>query len=653
MRNIDYRKDIDVLRAVAVLLVVIFHAFPSFLPGGYVGVDVFFVISGYLITSIMLTSIREGEFSLLAFYKKRIRRLFPALIFVLVVSVCFGWIVLFPDELKMFGKHLYKSVMFILNYEFIDELGYFDVESHYKPLLHLWSLSVEEQYYLFWPLLLLGAIYTGKPVFFLVGVIILSFTLNVYYVEDYRDEVFFNTFMRIWQLGIGSLLAIVLSDKILASRNLLFILGTFLIFLSAVFYDEKTLYPGYHALLPTMGAACVIVANSNYRFWTGLITIGLISYPLYLWHWPILSFMRIYFGIELSEFIVFSGVVLSFLAAYFTFKYVEMIRYIGSNFVVVSLIVVMFFIGVSGFVLNKNNGLPNRDHLSYLKKYGAQFLREPATNKQCLDFFSDNNSEARDFYYCRMKYQGENKIIAVIGDSHADVMFSGIANQATNYGYGTIMLANSSCPTFLGFEWYTLPDKVNKCQNSIKQILELIKQDERIDRIFIATRGPIYIHGEVEGSFSEDSVAKSLSTFTSEEKRNYEQLSKGFSNTLNILSANKHISKVFYFIENPELDFLPKEKLPRLFDSRENLMKSATVDQKLYNMRMARYKDVVFDMKKKFSKLHVIDPSPYLCEKGRCFSYKNGNFLYADDDHFSLHGSQYIAEKIENILFAN
>ena len=155
MKNIPYRKDIDSLRGLSVLLVLFYHAFPEIIPGGFIGVDIFFVISGYLISSIILLSINNNDFLLIEFYARRIRRLFPALITVLLFSLVIGWLILYPEEYEQLGQHVSKSVIFLLNFELINEVGYFDVESHYKPLLNLWTLSVEEQYYLIWPLIML------------------------------------------------------------------------------------------------------------------------------------------------------------------------------------------------------------------------------------------------------------------------------------------------------------------------------------------------------------------------------------------------------------------------------------------------------------------------------------------------------------------
>jgi peptidoglycan/LPS O-acetylase OafA/YrhL len=209
MKYITYREDIDALRGLAVLLVVFYHAFPELLPGGFIGVDVFFVISGYLITSIIIFSINNNDFSLKEFYARRARRLFPALVTVLLFALGFGWLVLFPEEYQQLGSHVTRSVIFLLNFRLINEINYFDVESHYKPLLNLWTLSIEEQYYLLWPLLILFFFKIKKsPNYFLVLVFIISFSINVYFAEDYSQEVYYHTLTRIWQLAAGSLLAV-------------------------------------------------------------------------------------------------------------------------------------------------------------------------------------------------------------------------------------------------------------------------------------------------------------------------------------------------------------------------------------------------------------------------------------------------------------
>jgi len=225
VQALPYRKDIDALRGVSVLLVVIYHAFPGIAPGVFVGVDIFFVISGYLITSIIIASIQNENFTLKEFYSRRIRRLFPTLFIVLLISMVIGWLILYPTEYKQLAYHVKYSAIYFLNFKLIDEIGYFDVESIYKPMLHLWTLSVEEQYYVLWPLILLITFKQKivKPVHVIIVVAIASFLANVYYINIYPEDVYLHTATRVWQLAAGSILGIYHVNKNLSESKTFFL----------------------------------------------------------------------------------------------------------------------------------------------------------------------------------------------------------------------------------------------------------------------------------------------------------------------------------------------------------------------------------------------------------------------------------------------
>ena len=272
--HIKYRPDIDGLRAIAILLVIIFHAFPKFLRGGFIGVDIFFVISGYLITGIILKGLSRDNFSLLEFYSRRIKRIFPALIVVLSFCLIAGWYVLLADEYEVLGKHIAAGSIYISNFVLQSESGYFDTDAELKPLLHLWSLAVEEQFYLFFPLLL---ILSHRLRINVLGVIIIgfaiSFALNVSQITDKPSEVFFYPQSRIWELLIGSAVAYIsLQTHLLKARtqniaNFLSLFGLALIFFAWVYLDSKKIFfPYYWALLPTLGAAFLILAGDRAWF---------------------------------------------------------------------------------------------------------------------------------------------------------------------------------------------------------------------------------------------------------------------------------------------------------------------------------------------------------------------------------------------------
>lgn len=647
MQHIKYREDIDALRGLAVLLVVIYHAFPEILPGGFIGVDVFFVISGYLITSIMLLSVQKNEFSLRDFYARRIRRLFPALITVLLFVLAFGWLVLFPEEYEQLGNHVAKSVIFVLNFELINEVGYFDVESHYKPLLHLWTLSVEEQYYLLWPLIILLFLKINKHPGYLLGFLfVVSLIANLYLAGDYTQKTYYHTLTRFWQLAAGSLLAVALLNKKVNSNKLLLIGGVLVIAFAAIFINSNMTYPGYWAILPVLGASTIIVANARLPYYFGLVKLGLISYPLYLWHWVLISFLYIYLGRQPENSVLLITILVALLLSYLTYKYIERLRY--KNQSTPYLIVGLIIVGVMGFYVQHKKGISERASIQSFVETSEQFKRTPAKDDDCVNYSNDMLGNNQIFNYCRSSELEKNKWVAIIGDSHAHVLFPGVAKVAHEHGYGTLLLANSSCPTLQGFKWGRNPKEVESCVIKIEQVLTILAKEPKIEKVIMATRGPVYIHGEVDGVFTPETVKKSLS-IVKDDKQTYKTYFDGFNNTLNQLENIPHINEVFYLLENPELDFLPKEVIPRPYDSFELSRNRSFMDRKLYLQRMSIYRSYAAHLN--FSKLSMLDPIDALCDDENCYSNKNGQFLYADDDHFSVFGSGLIARFFENQMF--
>ena len=344
-----HRSDIDGLRAIAVTSVLFYHANSAWLPGGFVGVDVFFVISGYLISGIIFGGIARGTFSFADFYARRVKRIFPALLLVLLSVMVFGWFSLFTDEYQRLGKHVAAGAAFLSNIVLWKEAGYFDPAADLKPLLHLWSLGVEEQFYLIWPLLFVLLAKARRSALAAVGVITLaSFALNLYWVDDHEVRTFYLPVTRFWELSIGSLLAYCQGLGLArtgtaigrvsaflsgaaspAMRNALAACGLGLLAAALVLLSKDDLFPGWFAALPTVGTFLLIAAGN--RSWINsrllgnpaMVWIGLISYPLYLWHWPLLSFLRI-----LSPSRPSSGVTLLALAAavglaWLTYRFVE------------------------------------------------------------------------------------------------------------------------------------------------------------------------------------------------------------------------------------------------------------------------------------------------------------------------------------------
>lgn len=657
----NYRKDIDALRGISVSFVVLFHAFPELFSGGFIGVDVFFVISGFLITGIIYRELINDEFSFFEFYNRRIRRLFPALIFVFTSALLMGWLFLFPDELAQLGAHTISSTLFFQNFLLIDELGYFDVSSHYKPLLHLWTLSVEEQYYLVWPIIIFIFFIRSIPIIWIISFItIASFIANIAFVEEYKDAVFFNSLTRFWELGLGSCLAIYLAQKESQSFNfprhintLLFWLGITLIFCGMISISENSLYPYWYALAPTLGALLVIGSHQNYKKWIGLTYIGKISYPLYLWHWVVISFCYIYIGKKPDSLTLILLIFLSIVLSCFTTEYIERVRFHKSKLTPYVLASCLGTLCLSGYAISKNQGLPDRPHLSYIQTLKLEFERTSKTDKSCRSYVKKIIGETPGFRYCKQNGINKGELIAVIGDSHAHAAYHGLSIAANKKGYGSVLLANTSCPTLIGFPWGITPKNIQECHKNISQIFEVLKKDERIKSVIISTRGPVYIHGEVQGKFTKESVLNSLHTYRDEAKQNYEAFYTGLKASFSELEHIAHIESTHYILENPELDFLPKEVIPRPFDAFGISTQKSVTDRALHDLRMSRYQETTKEAAEAYKKARVIDVTPYLCDENKCFSYINGNFLYADDDHLSKFGSAYVANKISEELAFN
>lgn len=338
-----YRPDIDGLRAIAVLSVVLFHAFPSWVKGGFVGVDVFFVISGFLISSIIFENLNNGTFKLSEFYARRIKRIFPALVVVLAGCMAIGWLMLLPEELNQLGKHVFSGAGFISNLVLWGEAGYFDNSADTKPLLHLWSLGIEEQFYIAWPLLV-WAVWrrNSGPVLLTSLLLVGSFVLNIYYVDKDPVAAFYSPLTRVWELLFGSLLALYVAktakgvggcydtcSRSLMLSNCLALCGILLLICGFAFINKDSRFPGYWALVPVVGATMLICTGST--AWLNrtvlsskvLVWFGLISFPLYLWHWPLLSFGRIVYFDQPPLGYRVAAVACSICLAWLTMRYIE------------------------------------------------------------------------------------------------------------------------------------------------------------------------------------------------------------------------------------------------------------------------------------------------------------------------------------------
>lgn len=437
---VKYRPDIDGLRAIAIGLVVLFHAMPQGFTGGFIGVDIFFVVSGYLITNIIVQQLNHDNFSLRVFYYRRINRLFPALILVLSFSLIAGWFFLVADEFVELNNHVASATTFISNFTYWSESGYFEKNSNEKILLHLWSLAVEEQFYIVWPIVLMLLVSFRKS----NGIILLlvvSFGFNIYYYDLDPSLNFYSPFTRAWQLLAGAWLA-TNRDKYTnidsTIQNSLSILGVLIILVATFFLSKTSQYPGYLALAPVVGAVLVISSQDawfNRKILSNkiFILVGLVSYPLYLWHWPILVFLRLSYEDTPPRSFRIAAILISFLLAFITFKFLEKpLAKIKSEKKTVFLVagMVLLFILSSGVLLNFKL---NSAHDEKLYTSNAEVLKtfsewKYTNNQACLDRYPYNKSKDFATWFCMLSKKSEPTIL-LLGNSYANQLYPGFVNN--------------------------------------------------------------------------------------------------------------------------------------------------------------------------------------------------------------------------------
>src|SRR5712691_1878094 len=472
-----YRPDIDGLRAIAVMLVVLFHAFPEAMPGGFIGVDIFFVISGFLITGIIVRELDQERFSLLAFYNRRIRRIFPALIVVLCVALVLGWLWMLPAAYAQLSSDVFASAAFFANIALMLQSGYFDIESGKKPLLHLWSLGIEEQFYLFWPLMLMLVARLRLGILAAVSIVgIASFVLNVALIGSNPVAIFCLPFTRAWELLAGAALACgwnQISQTSTASNSRASI-GLLLIATAAGVLDTKSAFPGWWAILPVGGAALLLSAPAAW-FCRSLLAsppllwIGLISYPLYLWHWPLLVFFGIitFAPLTLLERGLIVG--LSFALAWLTYRFVEIPFRFGrpSPLKIFSLCSGMVLIAAGGAVVVEGRGFdfrlpPEIRDMANVPTQSAKWRFH-----ECLLDLSHETSFADSCVD-----RNRRPLILLWGDSTAGALMPGLRKAQESRDFGIAQFTSSSCIPAINADIPGVPN----CRAINDKVLELARQ---------------------------------------------------------------------------------------------------------------------------------------------------------------------------------
>ncbi|MDP3478809.1 MAG: acyltransferase family protein [Desulfoprunum sp.] len=493
-----YRPDIDGLRAIAVSLVLVFHAFPERLPGGFVGVDVFFVISGYLISGLIFADLRKERFSFLDFYGRRIRRIFPALILVLTVSFLLGWFLLLPDEYSELGKHVAGGAGFVSNFVLLGESGYFDSAAELKPLLHLWSLGIEEQFYFVWPLLLYFA--WGRRRWAPLGLILLllvgSFALNIDRVHDQATSTYYLPFTRFWELMIGCTLAYISPlarerqwfafgrpQALVRLRNGAALAGLAAIVVAAILIDKEQAFPGWRALLPTLGAFLLIAAGPT--AWINrivlahplMVFVGLISFPLYLWHWPLLSFPRITSVDPPSPELRAAALGLSVFLAWLTYRLIERpIRFHSKQAQVVPVLGgLMALLVVAGYGTYLADGIAARmkDKAEYSAFFGWNYTISHnlmVEDRHECNFYDIINSKIKPAIDSSCYTPHSDKVVFLWGDSHAQHLNYGLKHSLPD-DVSLLQVGSSGCaPSVVNHDH----DALGTCNRANRFALEKI-----------------------------------------------------------------------------------------------------------------------------------------------------------------------------------
>ena len=648
MSTEKYRPDIDGLRAVAVLSVVLYHAGVRALGGGYVGVDIFFVISGYLITRYVDQRISGGNFSIAEFYERRVRRIMPALLFFLVVSTALCFWGLLPDDLDKFAKSEIAALLFAPNIYFYRAAGYFDLAAKSKPLLHLWSLGVEEQFYIFFPLtMVLAARWGRRATLATVSTICLvSFGLSVWEVHHNPAGAFYLVSFRAWELLLGALLAVELIPKVtgIRLRNTVSALGLTLIFLSLFLYSPATPFPGLAAALPCLGASLVIYGNEAGRTVTGtllssrpMIAVGLISYSLYLWHWFLLVFIEQLIGRPLKAGEILGAVLLSFALAAVSWKFVERPfrkRTLGALRPVLfaEVGVVVTCVAAAAFFGIASHGLPQR-FSAQVSQYAAGRTDLDDELFSCAASLSLARIQHDDV--CRLGSKMGNPDFIVWGDSHAGSIAPAFKALARETGTAGWLSSSPGCAPLL--KVVRIDPHISGCPEYNDAVISLIERyDIRV--VILVGRWDISALGRSKWELSEGLPqiflvdSQSRQTSLEESRAAFE---RGLNRTLARLKQGGRKALLLMDVPNTSMDtplFLARSM------SRGRIGQEARTIITAYDGQQQFVDDLLIRLAQEWS-VTVINPKSVLCSGPNCLIAKDGRSLYRDDHHLTRFGA--------------
>ena len=654
MSKTFYRPDIDGLRALAVLPVLLFHA-NLLLPGGFVGVDVFFVISGYLITQIIERELKERRFSVLVFYQRRIRRIFPALFVMFAVSTLIACFFLPPVELQDFGKSLLASSAFSSNILFFRQSGYFATQAEFKPLLHTWTLSLEEQFYVIWPLLLSVLSIQARlkwkvptTLFIIFG----TFTLSAFLVTTKPDAAFYLLPSRAWELALGALLCFQPISGILArlsrtTASVASLAGILLLVGTVVTYDKLTPFPGFAALLPCLGAALIIAAGEGGESHGGkllslrpFVWVGLISYSLYLWHWPILVFGHLIANHKLNEIERSILLAITFLAAWLSWRFVETPfrnpsfgKSASRTWVIAGLIVSALFVAI-GAVFVRFDGLPSRgaEVVSLARELESQ--EKTLQESPCLA----RAASIPPVDGCLLGIQSPAAEIVLWGDSHAAHLAPALNEVSQRLGVTAREITKAGCPPIPETRIVPLNEMRVGCLEFNQSALAAVLADKRIRVVVLAARWDVFANGEL--LLSPDGVR---SAFSDSRQLFIDKLRKLFATLLE--SGRKVI--VVGQVPLPPSELVSCITRARFNGRDENICSinefneretSETLVNEILAVAVAHHE----------SEIQIVHPYNLLCRDRKCEVEADGKLLYIDDSHLSHNGARLLENALEN-----
>lgn len=621
------------MRAVAVLSVVLYHGWPNWFVGGFIGVDVFFVISGYLITSIILTQLETNDFSITDFYSRRVRRIFPALLLVLVVTLAFGWLTLLSGEFQQVGKHTAAGGSFISNLVLWHESGYFDNSATTKPLLHLWSLGVEEQFYFLWPLIL-WLVFKKRMNFLLVTAVIfcISMASNVLTVGTDPSAAFFSPLTRFWELMAGGIAAYwhlyrpTWSER---QKNSASLAGAALLIAGFSLIKPQDLFPGWWAILPVAGVFLLIMAGPSSIINRAilsrkiLVSIGLISYPLYLWHWPLLSFGFIIHGEKPTYQIKIALILLAFALAYLTYRYLEVpLRSRSKKRVVVSLTGAM--VATIAIGLSVNFGL----FKERIDVHGADIYLNALNDS---DFPGQSFTPYRHNGIVFQKIASASpKLTVFIGDSliqqYGPYVEQAVANNG-NAANSVIFATAGGCPPIQGTIRLPLV-RFPICPQTIDAAYDLANQNE-VDTVVIGAAW----YGYFKSNYTELLVESNGQRYAFPEEVAMEKAYQSLQTSVALL--RKHGKRVYIIMQPPSGGaFDPRNMYAgSRFESIHPLPRIPEVSVEKFVRESAGPRDRLRAIAEETGAL-LIDPLHYLCSKDTCpVLDPQGNPLYTDPIH--------------------